>query len=133
MDFGGYTGSGIWLILAVLAFNLACIPAWFLVNHLRRTHDFEIKKAKTFLFLLDKEREGKRKEARDPELLSAVEDITASLDKAEGLGPLWGRKHVTLVRLGILQVSNRWPELSVVIHDAMQRGGGAAADTPETA
>ena len=62
-----------------------------------------------------------------------MEDITASLDKAEGLGPLWGRKHVTLVRLGILQVSNRWPDLSVVIHDAMRRDGGAAAHPSETA
>ncbi len=131
MELGGYTGSGVWLIVAVLAFNLACIPAWFLVNHLRRTHDFEIKKAKTFLFLLGKERARKRKKGQDPELGSAVDDITASLERAEGLGPLWGRKHVTLARLGIMQVTNRWPELSTVVHDAMQRGGGGAAEEAE--
>ncbi len=117
----GYTGWGVWLVAGVLAFNLAYIPAWFLVNHLRRNHEFQIKKARTFLELLRRER-GKSKGWRtDSELDTSVALIEEQVSEAEGRGPLWGRRQVTLAQLSVMQLSARWPELADAVHLAMDR------------
>lgn len=118
----GYTGWGVWLIAAVLGFNLACIPAWFLVNNLRRTHEFTIKKVQTFLFLLAEQRDADKKHRTDAELDEAVAAIEEQVDKATGLGALWGRKHLALAQLSMHQMGDRWPELVERIDEAMQRG-----------
>ncbi len=121
--FGGYTGWGVYLIAAVLAFNLMCIPLWFLVNNLRRTHDFALKKVETFLHLLEKERAKHKHKAigKDPELTALVEDIKAQADKALGLGPLWGRKHAAMAQLQMHSIGERWPELADGVFAAMER------------
>lgn len=118
---GGYSGWGVWLVGAVLAFNLACIPAWFLVNHLRRNHDFAIKKVRTFLHLLEQEREADRTWRADAELGNSVAMLTEQVDEAEGLGPLWGRKQAALAQLSMHQLGDRWPELVEGVHSKMDR------------
>lgn len=119
MEIEGYSGWGLWLILAVLAFNLACIPMWFLVNHLRRTHEFRLKEVRTFLDLLAMERSSDN--TPDGRLDESVSLIESQLDEAEGLGPLWGRKSVELARLGRYQVEHQYPELCDTIRERMLR------------
>jgi len=117
----GYTGWGVWLVAGVLAFNLACIPAWFLVNHLRRNHEFAIKKVRTFLHVLEQERAGDKRWRSDSELDTSTAMLAEQVDKAEGLGPLWGRKHAALAQLSIHQMGDRWPELTEAVHVKMER------------
>jgi hypothetical protein len=127
MEIGGYTGWGVWLIVAVFAFNLTCIPLWFLLNHLQRTHSFELKRARTFLELLGKELKTKR--VNDGELNRSLQLVRSQLESAEGRGPLWGRKELALARLGLAQVSSRYPELCEAIDEAMQLPWARRDDT----
>ncbi|MCP4867969.1 MAG: hypothetical protein GY898_04560 [Proteobacteria bacterium] len=119
----GYTGWGFYLISAVLGFNLMCIPLWFLVGNLRRTHEFGLKQLETFLHLLEKERSKNRhKDVRyDPELVWLIDEIKAQSEKALGLGPLWGRKHTSMAQMSMHIISERYPELAEGVNDAMQR------------
>ena len=116
-DIGGYSGWGLWLILAVLTFNLACIPLWFLINHLGRTHEFRIKRVRTFLALL----EGERSSAADDRLDQSVALISEQLETAEGLGALWGRRAAVLAELGMYQLEHQHPELCEAIHQRLSR------------
>ena len=118
---GGYEGWGVWLVAGVLAFNLACIPAWFLVRNLQRTFEFELKKAKTFLFVLDEERNRKGAWRKDPDLDLAITTVKGQIDDAEGKGALWGRKHVALVQLSLHQLADKWPELADKVGRRMDR------------
>jgi hypothetical protein len=118
-----YTGWGVYLIAAVLGFNLMCLPLWFLVNNLSRTHDFALKKIETFLHLLEIERHKHRHKAtqKDPELASLIDEIRERAEKAMGLGPLWGRKHATTAQLALHTLGEKWPELVEGVHRAMER------------
>ncbi len=117
-EIGGFSGWGLWLILAVLTFNLACIPLWFLVNHLGRTHDFRIKRVRTFLNLMDRERSGKSDEES---LDTSISLITQQLETAEGLGALWGRRAAVLAELGMYQLEHQYPELCSQVHEQLKR------------
>jgi hypothetical protein len=100
----GYTGFGVWLLVAVFAFNLAAIPLWFLLGSLRRTHTFRIKEVRTFLMLIEEAR-GRNGDLNDH--LKVVED---AVERAEGLGPLWGRKHLNTARIFMGQLDEQFPE-----------------------
>lgn len=121
MEIGGYTGWGIWLIVLVFAFNLACIPAWFLMNHLRRTFEFDLRKARTFLHVLEQERDRKPSWRRDREIDAAVVEVQQRIDEAEGKGPLRGRGAVALALLGTHEIANRWPDVGERVDRAMDR------------
>lgn len=112
-------GWGIWLIALVLAFNLTCIPAWFLVVHLRRGSDFEKKRLETFLYLL-KERPLWAKAEGTP-LAEAVAQLEDRLAHAERMGPLWGRKHTTMAQLELTRICDLHPEDGAAILEKMQR------------
>lgn len=114
--FGGYTGWGVWLIVAVMAFNLSAIPLWFLLGNLRRTHEFRIKEARTFLALI----EGAR--ATNEQLHDQLKVIEAAIEEAEGLGPLWGRKHVNTARIFLGQLEEQFPEEVAPVWDQMRMG-----------
>lgn len=119
----GYTGWGVYLISAVLGFNLMCIPLWFLVGNLRRTHEFGLKQLETFLHLLEQERaKNRHRELRDdPELVALIDEIKAQVDKAVGLGPLWGRKHTSMAQMSKHIIGERYPELADGVNSAMER------------
>ena len=117
----GYEGWGVWLIAVVLAFNLACIPAWFLVNHLRRNFEFELRKAKTFLHVLEEERDRKGAWRKDPDLDLTIRTVQGQMDEAESKGPLWGRQAVSLVQMSLHQLADRWPELAEKVSRRMDR------------
>jgi len=125
MEVGGYSGWGVWLIVLVFAFNLACIPLWFLINHLRRTHEFRLKEVRTFLELLAAERT--ERSASDSQLDESIALIERQLEQAEGLGPLWGRKHVELARLGLYQVEHQHQDLCASVRAQMARPGSAGS------
>ena len=124
----GYEGWGVWLIAVVLAFNLACIPAWFLVGHLRRNFEFELKKAKTFLFVLDEERGRKGVWRKDPDLDLTIRTVKAQIELAESKGPLWGRQAVSLVQMSLHQLADNWPELAEKVGRRMDRKAVDPAD-----
>jgi hypothetical protein len=128
MEIAGYTGWGVWLVAGVLAFNLACIPAWFLVNHLRRNFEFELKRARTFLHVLKEEREKKRPWKSDRSLDESIARVEQQIVEAEGKGPLWGRRPVALIQLGIHQMTDRWPELTEKVWLAMDRKAQRTTD-----
>lgn len=113
---GGYTGWGVWLIVAVMAFNLAAIPLWFLLGNLRRTHEFRIKEAQTFLALIDGARAG------NEELDDQLKIVEAAIEQGEGLGPLWGRKHVNTARIFLGQLSERFPDEAAPVWEQMRPG-----------
>ncbi len=102
------TGWGIWLIGAVLAFNLACLPLWFLVRHLQRNHDLYLQECQLFLQLLLADL-GKAAEA-DSQLGESVRALEQQLAEAEALGPLWGRRPLALARLSVAQLQHLRPE-----------------------
>ncbi len=81
-------GWGIWLVVGVLAFNLTCIPIYFLVNHLQRSAGFEQKRLETFLFLL--EQRPSWSSAASSELREAACELRKHLAEADRLGSLWG-------------------------------------------
>lgn len=110
----GYTGWGVWLVVAVMAFNLAAIPLWFLLGSLRRSHEFRIKQARTFLMLIEDARQ--ENEALDDQL-KAVEE---AIERADGLGPLWGRKHVNSARIFMGQISGLFPEETESVWETMR-------------
>jgi len=112
-------GWGIWLIALVLAFNLTCIPAWFLVGHLRRSSDFEKKRLETFLFLLHEHSLWAK--ADGTPLEAAVQHLKEHLAQAEHMGPLWGRKHTTMAQLELARICDLHPEESAEILEKMQR------------
>ncbi len=114
----GYTGWGVWLIVAVMAFNLAAIPLWFLLSSLRRSHDFRIKEARTFLVLIDDARH--HNEALDDQL-KVVEE---AIERAEGLGPLWGRKHVNTARIFLGQLDEQFPQEVGPVREKMMLPAG---------
>ena len=118
VEVGGYSGWGLWLILAVLAFNLACIPAWFLINHLKRNHDFRIKQVRTFLALLSQEPHRPSRADLD----RSVALIQEQVDRAEGLGPLWGRRQASLAQLGLYQLEHRFPDVCGEVREKMVGG-----------
>jgi len=120
LEIAGFTGWGLWLILAVLAFNLTCIPLWFLVSHLSRTHQFRIKRVRTFLALLEKERSSTP--AVDRQLDESVRLMGEQLEKAEGLGPLWGRRPAVLAELGMHQLEHLHPELCEAVQERLTLG-----------
>lgn len=114
-------GWGIWLIAAVLAFNLTCIPLWFLTNHLRRSAGFEQKRMTTFLFLLEKRPIWKQD--RSEELRAAATALREHLARADHLGPLWGRRHTTMARLEMTRICDLYPDDSAAVLSQMERGG----------
>ncbi len=115
---GGYTGWGVWLVVAVMAFNLAAIPLWFLLGSLRRSHDFRIKEARTFLALIDPAR------ADDEDLDDQLKVVEDAIERAEGLGPLWGRKHVNTARIFLGQLEERFPDSVGPVLERMMLPGG---------
>lgn len=115
IEFGGYTGWGLWLIIGVMAFNLAAIPAWFLVGSLKRSHEFQLKKARTFIELL-------RRTGHDrSDLAAQIASVEAALEQGEGLGPIWGRKHIHTAQLILGQLEERYPDLVGPIWETMRR------------
>jgi len=112
-------GTGIWVIALVLAFNMTCIPLWFLVGHLRRSSDFERKRLETFLFLL-RERPIWAT-AEEGALGAAVRELESQLQQSEDLGPLWGRKHTTLAKLEMTRICDLHPEDASAIWEQMKR------------
>jgi hypothetical protein len=112
-------GWGIWLIALVLAFNLTCIPAWFLVGHLRRGSDFEKKRLETFLYLL-RERSIWEDAAGTP-LEEAVTQLEEHLTRAEHMGPLWGRKHTTMAQFELARICDLHPQDGAEILEQMER------------
>ena len=118
LEIGGFSGWGLWLIVAVLSFNLACIPLWFLVNHLSRTHDFRIKRVLTFLTLI-KDQRGSRTD--NHALDESLALITKQLEEAEGLGALWGRRSAVLAELGMYQMEHLYPELCDAVNEQLRQ------------
>ena len=112
-------GSGIWVIALVLAFNMTCIPLWFLVGHLRRTAEFQRKRLETFLFLLQERPVWIEEE--DEELKAVVAELQGHLEQAENLGPIWGKKHTTLAKLLMTRVCDLHPEDAAIIWSKMER------------
>ena len=117
LEIGGFSGWGLWLIVGVLAFNLACIPLWFLLNHLSRTHEFRLKRIRTFLALFEGERQGHAEEALDQSLAL----MTQQLETAEALVALWGRRAAVLAELGMYQLEHQHPELCSAVNDQLLR------------
>ena len=117
LEIGGFSGWGLWLIVGVLAFNLACIPLWFLLNHLSRTHDFRLKRVRTFLALIEDERQNHN----DGSINASLALMTQQLETAEGQGALWGRRAAVLAELGMYQLEHQHPELCAVVNDRLRR------------
>ncbi len=113
IEIGGYSGWGLWLVVGVMAFNLSAIPAWFLVASLKRSHEFQLKKARTFLELL------RRAGEQEADLAEQVGFIEQELERAEGLGPIWGRKHVNTARMFLGQLRERYPDAVAPIWETM--------------
>ena len=113
-------GSGVWVIAVVLAFNMTCIPLWFLVNHLQRSADFEQKRLQTFLHLI-KQRPIWTGQKRSKELTALVRQLEEQLAQAEHMGSLWGRKHTTLGKITMAQITESFPDDGQAIFTAMQR------------
>ena len=118
IEIAGFSGWGLWLIVAVLSFNLACIPLWFLVNHLSRTHDFRIKRVVTFLSLIKEQGDQK---TDDDALNESLALITKQVQEAEGLGALWGRRAAVLAELGMYQLEHQYPDLCDPVNKQLQR------------
>jgi len=118
IEIGGFTGWGLWLILAVLAFNLFCIPLWFLINHLSRNHEFRIKRIRTFLTILQEERSAHAESS--PGLNDSIQLMGEQLEQAEGMGPLWGRRSATLAELSMYQLEHLHPELCAAVQDHLR-------------
>ena len=117
---GGYTGWGIWLIGAVFAFNLVCLLLWFVVGGLRRGHTFHLKQGRTFLALLREQRDQARiGRAPSEEIEAAICDAEALLDKAEGLGPLWGRRALSSARVALNGIAIRFSDLADEVNRKM--------------
>jgi len=117
LEVAGFTGWGLWLILGVFAFNLTCIPLWFLLSHLNRNHEFRIKRIRTFLALLEKERDSQP--GPDEQLDRSVLLMEEQLERAEGLGPLWGRKPAVLAELGMHQLEHLHPALCAAVQERL--------------
>jgi len=119
IEIGGFSGWGLWLILGVLAFNLFCIPLWFLINHLSTNHKFRIKRIRTFLAMLQEERSvGDEVGGKLDESVRLMEE---QLEQAEGLGPLWGRRPAVLAELSMHQLEHLHPELCAAVQDRLRR------------
>jgi len=118
IEIGGFSGWGLWLIVAVFAFNLCCVPLWFLINHLSRNHDFRIKRVRTFLALLEQERGAGAN--RNEILDDSVRIIEEQIEQAEGLGPLWGRRPASLAELSMYQLEHLHPELCAVVQERLR-------------
>ena len=114
-------GSGVWIIAVVLAFNLTCIPLWFLLNHLKRSANFEQKRLQTFLHLLKQRDVWRERESGSSDLHELIERLEAQLAQAEHMGALWGRKHTTMGKLTMTQICETYPEDGQAILSAMQR------------
>ena len=118
LEIGGFSGWGLWLIVGVLAFNLLCIPLWFLVNHLSTNHKFRVKRVRTFLTLLEQERsEGAEASGSLDESVRLMEE---QLEQAEGLGPLWGRRPAVLAELGMAQLEHLHPQLCASVQERLK-------------
>jgi hypothetical protein len=117
LEIGGFSGWGLWLIVGVLAFNLACIPLWFLLSHLSRTHDFRLKRVRTFLALIADERQSHADRTLDTSLALMAQQ----LETAEAQGALWGRRAAVLAEMGMYQLEHQHPELCAVVNDRLRR------------
>jgi len=110
-------GFGFWILVVVFAGNLMMIPLWFLIGFLRRGHDLGLKEGETFLELVQRN----RGDEEDPQLDESIAYLREELEKASGLGPLWGRKHVTNVRIWRGQMRQLHPEVCEPVAEMMIR------------
>jgi hypothetical protein len=106
-------GWGVWLLVAVMGFNLGAIPLWFLIGSLRRSHDFGIKEARTFLMLIDEARQT------NPSLDDQLKAVEDAVEQAEAVGPLWGRKHISSARIYLGQLDEQFPEDVAPVRERM--------------
>ncbi|MCO4769025.1 MAG: hypothetical protein KDA24_03280 [Deltaproteobacteria bacterium] len=124
MELGGYTGDRVWLIALVAAFNLACIMLWFIVGALKRAQGSTLTEAQTFIELMRRKRDDGSvtlTSARKDELEASLVEAEGMLAEGEGLGPLWGRRHMTNANIVLHGVADRFPELSDSVNEQMVR------------
>lgn len=120
MEIGGFTGDRLWLIVAVVLFNLVCLLLWFIVGALRRTQSGSLAEARTFIELMRREVESQRlAKARRAELEQALTEAEAKLQEGEDLGPLWGRRALTNANLLLHGIADRFPEVSDPVNEQM--------------
>ena len=122
MEIGGFTGDRLWMIAAVIVFNLGCMLLWFVAGALRRGQTGTMLEARTFIELMRQEAEAQRatmsaeQQARLAEGLLAAE---AQLEQGEGLGPLWGRRALTRATLELHGVADGFPALAAPVNERM--------------
>ena len=104
-EVAGYSGSGLSILALVFAFNITAVLLWFLLAGLRRVHEGDLEQARRFL------RDAEHVRGVDKERSATVEEVREKLGKAEGLGPLWGRRPIGSALLTMHAARSRWPEL----------------------
>jgi hypothetical protein len=120
VEIGGFTGEHMWLIVAVMLFNLVCIFLWFIIGALRRVQGGALKEARTFIELMRREAtEQKLSRSRAEQLEAALVEVEKQLQDGEDKGPLWGRRTVTSANMQLHGVSDRFREVSDPVNEQM--------------
>ena len=124
MEMGGFTGDRLWMIAAVIFFNLGCVFLWFVLGALRRGQTGTLLEARTFIELMRQEAEARRatmSAEQRARLAAGLEAAEAQLAEGEGLGPLWGRRSLTRAALELHGVADRFPDLAAPVNERMLR------------
>ena len=121
--FGGFTGSGIGIIAVVLGFNLLCLLLWFFITPLRRSHETNLRRVETFLTLLERTRADMGPNDEDEDFDRAMAGLIVLMEKGRDKGPLWGRKHLSSARLGIVGMADAWPDIAGEVQRRMELKG----------
>jgi len=123
MEIGGYTGEHMWLIVAVMGFNLACLFLWFIIGALKRGQTGALKEARTFIELMRREATSQSlAKSRAEDLEARLVQVEAMLQEAEDMGPLWGRRGVTSANMELHGIADRFREVSDPVNEQMASG-----------
>lgn len=124
MELGGYTGDRMWLIVAVMLFNLVFLFLWFIIGALRRIQNGALKEARTFVELMRREAASQKlSRSRAQELEAALVEAEEQLQAGEDKGPLWGRRTVTAANMQLHGISDRFREVSDPVNAEMAGKG----------
>ncbi len=120
MELGGYTGDRMWMVAAVVLFNLVCLFLWFIVGGMKRLQHGSVTEARTFIELLRREATTQQlSRARGEELEQALAEVEAQLQEGEDKGPLTGRRAVAAANMQLHGIADRFVELSDPVNERM--------------